>query len=213
MENHTEISDILNLLKKHKLEYTIDKDNHVLFFDIARIYMIKDKNPDYTERMALLEKNDIIEGHFREPQIVKNGYSDFDIYLNNIKSIGKQIYFLVGCINNTNVVSGLKTDPLDNDEYVAKVLEEGIGKENKYTILDGEIMVNVISAMSFFIKNRYERINVMYSEDMPLIMETERLKIYVAPKMMDIGDKLRMENAIKKSIENSHSSSVYETEE
>lgn len=220
--NKDEFQNFMTLLYAKNLTCKLAGD-HALFVDNANVYMIIDRKPDYLDEknIELMKEREIFGHFFKEPKLDSIDYIHSSIRLTQIekqKKYGKKhddFYYMVGRIDNHILFSTI-SDSGSHIDVDLDVLESLDLPEQRdiTTFLGHDIVSDIISVMRFFRRTGIymDRFNLSFGEDVPVILEDERFKIYIAPRMVDASDTLRMIEVIKENIYN-NGIGTFETDE
>jgi hypothetical protein len=201
-----EFKEFLKMLREIGItDYKI-KDHHISFMNQSYVYMIVDKEPDYVDDENIQLIKDLMRDSQlpREPDLKEKKFHELLLTFNHIskyrKHVKQQVRFVIGNVANSIVIGHV--DLRDND-IESETNIEILGKlvdSDKITSFDTGIMNNIISFIEFFKYSGTSSgfIRFRFREGMPLIIDKDRFRIYVAP--IDHSDDLVILKRIKNSI-------------
>lgn len=210
---------LIKVMERTKLGF-FQKDGTAGFIDPARIYMIIDKEPDYItpEYMKKMETMDLISPRpFGE---VRLDIPTFHHIRLGTMQIGKynrkhwmDLFFIyqkkqhvyIGNLNEHNDETIVETagsdDKADSDNFIVLFLQEFIA--NAITF------VNTFEKMGAYLGSTH----IYFKEDMPILIENDRFKVYLAPRQVEEPEKKRFMYQIENKIKTANNLNLFETDE
>jgi hypothetical protein len=188
-------------------DYKIN-DHHVRLINQSYVYMIVDKEPDYADDESLrVIKGLMRDSHLlKEPNFKESEFNELLLTFNHIskykRRVERQVRFVIGNVDNSVVIGhvDLTDDDIESDTNI-EILEKLTGSD-EVTSFDAGIINDIISFIGFFKYSGTSSgfITLRFKEGMPLIIDKDRFRIYIAP--MDRSDDLAILKKIKDSISN-----------
>ena len=181
-------------------------NDYFKFIHHDHVYMVVDTQPDYLddESLKIMEDEGLMGsgGSLKEPDINKSGFTKLLLTLDHLSKYKKrmegEVNFVIGKVDNRIVIGHVdSSDDIFSDTKVEAL--ENIDGPDGVTIFDSDMINNVISFLGFF---KYEGISsgfitLHFKEDMPLIIDKDRFRIYVAPIVLEYSDSVNIIKKIK----------------
>ena len=187
-----EFKKFLKLIQGFGLEGYYN-DGNIRFINQSHVYMIVDKQPDYLDdenTKVMVDKGIIINPNLpvlREPNLKESEFSELLITFDHLSKYKKRMEqidrFVIGNVDNNLVIGhvDLADDGIESETNI-EILGKFTGSDS-ITSFDAGIINEIISFTGFF---KYYGISsgfltLRFKEGMPIIIDKERFRIYVAP--------------------------------
>ena len=206
-----EFKKFLKLIQGFGLEGYYN-DGNIRFINQSRVYMIVDKQPDYLDdenTKVMVDKGIIINPNLpvlREPNLKESEFSELLITFDHLSKYKKRMEqidrFVIGNVDNNLVIGhvDLADDGIESETNI-EILGKFTGSDS-ITSFDAGIINEIISFIGFFKYSGTSSgfLTLRFKEGMPIIIDKERFRIYVAP--MDRTEDLIILKKIKNSMSN-----------
>ena len=207
--NREEFKKFLKLIQGLALK-GYRSNNSIKFFNQSHVYMIVDKQPDYLDDeniRTMVDKGIMADSSaLKEPDLKEGEFSEllltFDHLSRYKKRMERQVRFVIGNVDNSVVIGhvDLTDDDIESDTNIE--ISGKFSGSDEVTSFDAGIINDIISFIGFFKYSGTSSgfITFRFKESMPLIIDKDRFRIYVAP--MDQSDDMDILKKIKDSISN-----------
>lgn len=217
--NKKEFQSLTKIIDKQKLQFCI-KDNMVMFIDPSRVYMIVDKKPDYLtdEYLKKMKEMDMmILTPFKEPMIDIATFHNISLGMNQMEKYkGKRngIKFFFVYLKDKQIYIG-NVDDKEAMVESAGSLNADEKDENLLALFQYDFLADVMGFITLFSNMGVYMgsIKIYFKEGMPLMMENNRFKMYIAPRDFDYTEIAHFTNKIERNMPEKTNINLFETDE
>lgn len=187
-----------------------------MFMDNAHTYMLIDRNCDYMDEqnnISRLEKAGIDEDtRIKIPPLPLEKYKEFRVNFGDLRKYMRSgDFFITGSLSDYNFIAAYEDD---NDHPEANVyVISGICESEWIAHYDATITKDIAYFLSAYVRP-VDMIRISSLEEHPLIIDTDRFRFIVAPRMFnDYSDRKKMSEVIRSVLSSVNQISMFESEE